>query len=517
MQTHEAASRWWLDPATVQGLVHGVFEGGGAKGVLYVGALEGVLSRGLWFSAVAGSSAGAITAAMIAAGLRPEDMRARMNEGLQAMALPATVNAYRRLRKASGFLNHAAVRTWLTCVLRTQVQKLAAAPENEGPTFAELFDLTGIELHVVAVDLSGRRVMVFNRTLTPLADVADAVMASATIPIAFEPLIFMTDSVRPAADAPTTGKPEATFASRLIADGGIASNFPSFVFRDEGFRAYAGLASVPDTTPIVGFLLDESPADSKDLREVYRSGRFAATINDIAEEVSSGAAVPAFRRRRTVEHKIGHAIRLGLGWLLYVLEYAMLTPVRLVTTSVENRTVWNWPNPTNRHASLWLAALRSSVSTSSLPLFFGAAAFTIIFWTGFIRIATWLLSLLGDYEFDGLSKILGFIVGLLFSLSALVLAAWMFLLGIGTFVLLRVAYPILGRFGRPLIQTFLQTPAESPWAGYGKNETLVRIKVPSGMTTLGIGPGVDLQMALQDAQDVTHARLGKISATSGAG
>jgi len=516
MQTHEAASRWWLDPATVQGLVHGVFEGGGAKGVLYVGALEGVLSRGLWFSAVAGSSAGAITAAMIAAGLRPEDMRARMNKGLQAMALPATLNAYRRLRRASGFLNHAAVRKWLTCVLRTQVQKLGAAPANEGPTFAELFDLTGIELHVVAVDLSVRRVMVFNRTLTPLADVADAVMASATIPTAFEPLIFITDLDRSAADAPTTGTPKATFASRLIADGGIASNFPSFVFRDEGFRAYAGLASVPDTTPVVGFLLDESLADSKDLREAYRSGRFAATINEIAEEVSSGAAVPAFRSRRT-ERKTGHAIRLGLGWLLFVLEYAMLTPVRLVTASVETRTVWNWPNPTNRHASLWLTALRSSVSTSAFPVFCGGAAFTIIFWTGFIRIATWLLSPLGHYEFDGLSTILGFIVGLLLSLSALVLAAWMFLLGIGTFVLLRVAYPILGRFGRPLIQTFLQTPAESPWAGYGKNETLVRIKVPPGMTTLGIGPGVDLQRALQDAQEVTHARLGKLSATSGAG
>ena len=91
----------------------------------------------------------------------------------------------------------------------------------------------------------------------------------------------------------------------------------------------------------------------------------------------------------------------------------------------------------------------------------------------------------------------------------------MFLLGIGTFVILRVAYPTLGLLGRPLIQTFLQTPAESPWAGYGKNETLVRLTVPSGMTTLGIGPDVDVKKALQEAQAVTHDTLAAISARSG--
>lgn len=52
-------------------LVLGVFEGGGAKGVLYVGALEAMAERNLWFSAVAGSSAGAITAALIASGMGP--------------------------------------------------------------------------------------------------------------------------------------------------------------------------------------------------------------------------------------------------------------------------------------------------------------------------------------------------------------------------------------------------------------------------------------------------------------
>ena len=59
MQPGENASggQWWLNPANVKGLVQGVFEGGGAKGLLYVGALKGLLMSGLSFSAVAGSSA----------------------------------------------------------------------------------------------------------------------------------------------------------------------------------------------------------------------------------------------------------------------------------------------------------------------------------------------------------------------------------------------------------------------------------------------------------------------------
>ena len=43
-------------------LVAGVFEGGGAKGLLYRGAFEGMEEDGCWFGAAAGAWAGAITA-----------------------------------------------------------------------------------------------------------------------------------------------------------------------------------------------------------------------------------------------------------------------------------------------------------------------------------------------------------------------------------------------------------------------------------------------------------------------
>ena len=105
--SHRTQSQcWWLDPTRVEGFVHGVFEGGGAKGVLYAGALEGLLRRKLWFKAVAGSSAGAITAAMIAAGMTPAEIRDEKEPGLKAMARPTRWSGYRRMRWGTGFLDH---------------------------------------------------------------------------------------------------------------------------------------------------------------------------------------------------------------------------------------------------------------------------------------------------------------------------------------------------------------------------------------------------------------------------
>ena len=60
-------ARWWESDGTVSVRLAGAFEGGGAKGVAYPGALRATRAKGCWFGAVAGAS-GAITAALITAG-----------------------------------------------------------------------------------------------------------------------------------------------------------------------------------------------------------------------------------------------------------------------------------------------------------------------------------------------------------------------------------------------------------------------------------------------------------------
>ena len=70
----------------------GVFEGGGAKGIAYEGALLTLEEDGLWFKAVAGASAGAITAAMIGAGFTATELSDRSveaTETLEDLMLPA--------------------------------------------------------------------------------------------------------------------------------------------------------------------------------------------------------------------------------------------------------------------------------------------------------------------------------------------------------------------------------------------------------------------------------------------
>ena len=65
----QAEECWYAQSGAIKHWFHGVFEGGGAKGVAYSGALQAMAERPCWVAAVAGASAGAITAALIAARL----------------------------------------------------------------------------------------------------------------------------------------------------------------------------------------------------------------------------------------------------------------------------------------------------------------------------------------------------------------------------------------------------------------------------------------------------------------
>ena len=51
-----------------------VFQGGGCKAIAYIGAYEYAYSRGVFFTELAGTSAGAIIAAFIAAGATPDQL-----------------------------------------------------------------------------------------------------------------------------------------------------------------------------------------------------------------------------------------------------------------------------------------------------------------------------------------------------------------------------------------------------------------------------------------------------------
>ncbi len=60
--------------------INAVFEGGGVKGVGLVGAVAVTEEQGYQFESVAGTSAGAIVAAMLAAGYTAKDMKDILDE-----------------------------------------------------------------------------------------------------------------------------------------------------------------------------------------------------------------------------------------------------------------------------------------------------------------------------------------------------------------------------------------------------------------------------------------------------
>jgi NTE family protein len=224
--------------------INGVFKGGGAKGVVYAGALHAAEERGIRFRAVAGSSAGAITAALVAAGMNAAQLEHSTSDALRAV----------RWRTVSGFLpgNEKSVFSvdrlehWLDERLRACIGATSDTPV----TFAALFAATGIELDVVAMDLARKQPVVFNHVTAPSCAVATAVVASCAIPV-----------VMPAGRVVMRG-PDGTDEVHRLVDGGAWANYPAFVFKDPSFRRSRGLDDAA-ARPTIGFVID-APATARD-------------------------------------------------------------------------------------------------------------------------------------------------------------------------------------------------------------------------------------------------------------
>jgi predicted acylesterase/phospholipase RssA len=250
-------------PAGSTGLVNGVFQGGGAKVIANVGALQAVEERGLWFGSVAGASAGAITAALIASGMTTSELEAALPEGLATIHTSVAARlGLAVLGRATAVYDTEGLRRWIDERLSQQINA-----SGDGPiTFRQLHEASGIELYVLAVDLATQLPVVFSRRSTPDVEVAGAVIASSAIPGALP-----------------SGR--AVFSSgdgarvHQLTDGGGWANYPSFIFQDRGFRTWlrgecelAGAGSSDEEAawideaarPVMGFVFGEAePAEHR--------------------------------------------------------------------------------------------------------------------------------------------------------------------------------------------------------------------------------------------------------------
>jgi NTE family protein len=215
--------------------VYGVFEGGGVRGTALVGAIAAAEKKGIGFRAVAGTSAGAIVASLIAAGYKAEEMRTLLTETdfkkfmdpVSRVPLWNKYASWRRLGLYKGDEFH--------CWIAEKISVKLTGQRHNSPTFEKM----PIPLTVIAADILRQQVKVFSRRRTPDVAVADAVRMSMSIPLFFCPV---------------------RLGEEVIVDGGVLSNFPAWAFEEE--RKTAPL-------PILGFRLQPDDVPSQKIRSPW--------------------------------------------------------------------------------------------------------------------------------------------------------------------------------------------------------------------------------------------------------
>lgn len=222
--------------------VDGVFEGGGVRGIALAGAAAGAMDAGYEFRRVAGTSAGAMVAALVAAGYRAEELRSAVCKANWPGLLDPTI-----------FTRVPAVGKHLSLVLRKGIYKGRAMERTWSDLLADkgvrtFADLPDGVLQVVATDITHQRGVVLPYGLERYGidsrtfSVARAVRMSASVPFLFVPVALMHQ--------------HAAGETVLLADGAMASRFPLEVMQP------------PEDRPIVGFRLADfgSPHDHAPIR-----------------------------------------------------------------------------------------------------------------------------------------------------------------------------------------------------------------------------------------------------------
>ncbi len=271
-----------------------VFEGGGAKGIAFAGALEEFERRGHNIGRLLGTSAGYIVATLLAAGYNAKGLLATLNEREDDkpifstfLAVPAGFTQEEvdgsvlkgLLRGLDLPLLGNATEEWMADPLLLSLGKLPISRHvfsfmerggwysseplvkwlrrklNESTkgrlgscTLSEFAAATQCNLSIVASDTSNSRLLILNAQTAPELPVVQAVRMSMSIPIVWEAVVWRKEwgSYR--------GKP---MVGAEIVDGGILSNFPMelFLSNQPMVRSVMG---PPIGEEVLGIIIDET-------------------------------------------------------------------------------------------------------------------------------------------------------------------------------------------------------------------------------------------------------------------
>lgn len=240
-----------------------VFQGGGVRGIAYLGALDALVDKGIDLSKiekVAGASAGALTALILALGFELDTVdkilsQKNLNDFLDKKQLEknrsawgllkdqATKSAFSWLTNAKkpeltedvnaelfdsfGIYEGEDLRAWIDKLIVDRLKSFGIPHTNL--TFKELHDLKeenqhGFkDLYVQGTNLTEKGPRTFSWEATPDVIIADAVRISMSIPIIFKPhKVHVKDQ----------NKQRVLESDDWYVDGGVANNYPLKLFDD---------------------------------------------------------------------------------------------------------------------------------------------------------------------------------------------------------------------------------------------------------------------------------------------
>ena len=304
-----------------------VFEGGGAKGSVFVGALTEFYDAGHTHSRLVGTSAGAITATLLAAGYTPAEMLTAVNEKLgekprfaSFMDVPEAGDFNAKLRTEcdlqkilsavdipgipgwaekqidaaliGGLLAHehfCQLFAFIECgglfsgstFVKWLDEKLEKHQIPRGCTLGEMHEAKRCHLSLVATDTTNREMLVLNHLTAPDVPVAMAVRMSMSIPFVWREVVWQKEWGMYC----KTDKTGAT-----IVDGGVLSNFAIDLVAcsDERIKKIMGDDADPTASLNLGMLIDEGidvpgiepkPAHENPLQTVRRIQRMVDTMS----------------------------------------------------------------------------------------------------------------------------------------------------------------------------------------------------------------------------------------------
>ena len=274
-----------------------VFEGGGAKGMVFIGAIQAFAAGKHETGRLLGTSAGAITATLLAAGYTADEMLAALSETddegnpifTTFMGSPENFTEQERTQGAmaslfkridlpipdrmeekidefliekmlssrifrhlfsfverGGWYSADAFVTWFKGKMDSGSNQFGQRAYSE-MTFAEFNKATGCHLTLIAADISGNQILVLNHITAPDCPVVWAVRMSMSIPLLWQEVVWKRE----------WGSYQGhDITGHIVVDGGLLSNFPIELFLSQQ-SAVSRIMGDQEGDLVIGCLIDE--------------------------------------------------------------------------------------------------------------------------------------------------------------------------------------------------------------------------------------------------------------------